>query len=298
MSIFRRKKEAIDELDVLASAWVLSCLDENPIMTYRGVIFRLNLPKDFDIRGLLGRRRELFRPGLPSARLDQWKSILRQGRARPSWILEISDDVEQKKQIDAITPSDIFRNQFRMAVDAPKCDLPIITWGLEHIERLRKSAAESREEKIKRVSLIAIPLVSSVIALASLFGTLLIQKSTSELQFHMKRYEVSFKPKQESYTSFVTMMFAAYEAASNDNRSELRSRLNAMDAAYLAMEPFLEESANKILWSKYQEFTGFCFAVLSRPAGTEPDDRKFVEYRNAFRSELYQNLFGHQQSKM
>ena len=41
---------------------------------------------------------------------------------------------------------DVFRSQFRTEKDALPSSLEVLSWGLQHIERLRKANLEAREE--------------------------------------------------------------------------------------------------------------------------------------------------------
>lgn len=58
-----------DVFDILSAIWILSCNDENPIMTYRSIKYRLGLPENYDAKGLIESRGELFRKGVPQNRL-------------------------------------------------------------------------------------------------------------------------------------------------------------------------------------------------------------------------------------
>jgi hypothetical protein len=63
-----------DKFDILSAVWVLVCNDQGSIMTYNGIKYRLKLPTDYNIKSLVEERGELFRPGVPSERLEDWKS--------------------------------------------------------------------------------------------------------------------------------------------------------------------------------------------------------------------------------
>jgi hypothetical protein len=150
--LLRRTRTPIakaDDLDILSATWILSCIDENPILTYRGITSRLGLPETFDVRGLVLSRSELFRPKVTSARLNEWKRVMLEGKQRPAWMDEIKTEEERKKTIEGLTKDDVFRSQFRAADGAPESDLKIIDWGLNHIERLRKSLPKKGRKDLK-----------------------------------------------------------------------------------------------------------------------------------------------------
>jgi len=138
-----------DQFDVLSAAWVLACYDENPIITYEGILHRLHLASSFDIRNLIRRRGDLFRQGVSADRLADWKEQLRGGKQLPSWIREIPDETLRRRKIDGLTTSDVFRCQFRATDGAPQATIQVIDWGLQHIDRLRKASSEAREKSAK-----------------------------------------------------------------------------------------------------------------------------------------------------
>jgi len=144
----RQNRTIIEEPDVfgiLSATWVLSCNDESEIMTYEGIRQRLNLPKDFDVKVLIQSRGELFRRGLPSYRMEEWKKEMLAKRRRPSWILDIEYPEARRHTIECLTSDDVFRSQFRAEKYAPRSPVEIIDWGLQHVDRLRKASFESRK---------------------------------------------------------------------------------------------------------------------------------------------------------
>jgi len=138
-----------DEFDVLSAIWILASNDENPSITYEGIKYRLNLPTDYDVRSLIASRGDLFRRGIPQQRLDRWKREMFEGKRVPSWLREIDDDAERQKRIQSLTTDDVFRSQFRAERDSPQSQIEVITWDLEHIDRLRRANLESWEQAAK-----------------------------------------------------------------------------------------------------------------------------------------------------
>jgi hypothetical protein len=43
----------LDDFAVLAATWIIASNDENPLVTYRSVQLRLNLPPAYDLHGLI-----------------------------------------------------------------------------------------------------------------------------------------------------------------------------------------------------------------------------------------------------
>jgi hypothetical protein len=62
----------------------------------------------------------------------------------PGFIGEAKPELQQQ-MINALGPEDGFRSQFRTEDNAPRSEVAIIEWGLNHIERLRKARSEARE---------------------------------------------------------------------------------------------------------------------------------------------------------
>jgi hypothetical protein len=85
---------------------------------------------------------------MPAWILKQWKEEMHAGKRRPAWIREAKES-DRTRLIDDLTPDDGFRSQFRSEISAPRSDIAVIEWGLNHIERLRKARSEAREATAK-----------------------------------------------------------------------------------------------------------------------------------------------------
>jgi hypothetical protein len=139
---------SVDKFTVLSAIWILACNDEIPSMTYRGLQTRLNLPGSFDVKMLVRQHGELFRQRIPASWLEEWKGQMKNSQHMPSWVRE-KKGAERTALIESLTRDDGFRSQFRNAPDAPRTEVAVIEWGLNHIERLRKAEAEAREATAK-----------------------------------------------------------------------------------------------------------------------------------------------------
>jgi hypothetical protein len=137
-----------DEYAILSAVWILACNDETSSLTFRGLIYRLNLPSHYDIQSLVHKHGELFRKGMSERWLKQWKAEMRTGKNMPYFIRDAEPELQQQ-MIEALAPKDGFRSQFRREFDAPRSEVAIIEWGLNHIERLRKARSEAREATAK-----------------------------------------------------------------------------------------------------------------------------------------------------
>ena len=139
----------LEDLDHVSTIWILACIDENHLITYEGIRERLGLDVNFDVKGLVFKHRELFRPGAPTSELSDWKDAMKNGKRLPTWIKQISDKTAQSNRIDCLSENDIFRSQFRAYRAAPKSEVTIVTWGLDHIDRIRKGKIATREANAK-----------------------------------------------------------------------------------------------------------------------------------------------------
>jgi len=140
----------IDDLDTLSAIWILASNDENPLISYKGIVYRLGLPADYDVKAVVASRPELFRPGATEARIEAWKVKMRTGRSLPGWVKAIENGAERSAAIEAICFNDVFRSQFRAHSDAQKSPIEIIKWGLDHLDRLRKAKAEAKDASAKK----------------------------------------------------------------------------------------------------------------------------------------------------
>jgi hypothetical protein len=140
----------LEDIDLLSAIWILASNDENPLITYLGLTHRLGLHADYDVRATVGKRRELFRPGATVGRILAWKDEMRTGRNIPGWIAALDSPSDRTAAIEAITPNDVFRSQFRTQAKAERSPVSVITWGLEHLERIRKGKVEAQDANAKK----------------------------------------------------------------------------------------------------------------------------------------------------
>lgn len=139
----------LKKLDLISAIWILACNDENHLITFEGIRERLGLEQNYDVKSLVMKHRELFRPGAPSSELEEWQTTMKNGKRLPSWIKNINNEEDRFMAINNLTQKDIFRSQFRGIKGALKSEIEIVTWGLEHIDRLRKSKIAAQDANAK-----------------------------------------------------------------------------------------------------------------------------------------------------
>lgn len=287
------------DLDTVSAIWILACNDENPIITYEGIRSRLGLTPEVDIKALVGTRAELFRHGIPSQRLMRWKQEMRAGKHLPAWMKDVDDEQKKAATIEALTTEDVFRSQFRAEADALRSPIEIIDWGINHIDRLRKAGVEAREEKFKWITGLAVPLFSMVIALAAVLSSAYLQTKSINSEFESKKYETTFRLKEEAYISFMKGIADAYDHAYPGVRPPtlegpaLMQSIDRLETAYYSLEPFLNKQKQWEVWNRYQEFVSMCLEVQKSPDSPDREKYhdKFLAFRLYFRTELYEALF-------
>lgn len=139
-----------ENLDLISAIWILASNDENPLVSYKGLTHRLELPKNCDVRAIVASRPELFRLRAPESRINAWKAQMRAGKNLPGWLRAMGSDAERTAAIEAVTPNDVFRSQFRAHLNAERSPIEIIKWGLEHLDRLRNAKAEAKDATAKK----------------------------------------------------------------------------------------------------------------------------------------------------
>ncbi len=285
-----------DDLDILSGVWIMSCNDDNPIMTYRSISHRLNLPDTYDVKALVRSRPELFRLGILNSRLNAWKDLMKSGKNRPNWIVEIRDHDKQREAIDSLSREDVFRSQFRVEDQSPKSPIEIVDWGLQHIERLRRAAAEEREARSRKWNSIIIPLASLMLVGFSTLSTIWLQRSSSREQVALKHCEVSFVPKQRAYSDFMIDLEDVVGAAEAGNKQDFLVQTERMNSAFYSLEPFLGDGNRHEIRDQYSKFLSICANEIGKPKEGNPAELQqflstVVDYKKSFRVLLFPILF-------
>lgn len=296
-----------EEYGILSAIWILASKDENPIITYKSIRYRLGLPDSYDLEGLIKKHLELFRLKAPKHRVEQWKNQLREGKRRPAWLNELENEDLKIKAIDSLNVDSVFRSQFRTKIGSDPSSIEVINWGLEHIERLRKIKAVARDEKLRKWKEVWLPFASLLIAFATLILTGYWQYQNIQAQKQMKDFELSFKPKQEGYanllqaigtSSDIAMKNALVPQRLSKNDEELLNSLRKIDVNFFAIEPFLVSERKEQIWRKIREYELFLMHMHQENGSEWSENDKqdrinlSIEFSRFFREELNKGLFG------
>jgi hypothetical protein len=285
-----------DEFDLLSAIWVLASNDDSPIITYEGITHRFGIPAAVNVRALVASRPELFRLGVPAARIEKWKAVLREGRRLPSWLRDIEDLGKRNARIDGLSGDDAFRSQFRTTRDAPRSPIAIIEWGLQHLERLREGQLRKQEERTKKWSEIGIPLVSILAVVLTTASSIGIQYCYApRVDASLKREERAFAARQDGYAQLMASLIAGREAALRGDKANLVTAINRTHVAFYALQPFVTATSADTTWHTIEAYRAILNALAEGVAkgrttawATDSLDR----LQTRIRSNLGSCLFG------
>ena len=295
----------IDESGLISAIWILSCNDKKSLMLYKSVKHRLGLPDSYKLEELLKKYGELFRLRIPKSALEIWKEEMVNGENRPSYIIEIKDKTQREREINSIESEAGFRSQFRAEPDSPISDITIINWGLEYIERLRKSATEKDEIKWKWLNNGVIPILSTLITLSALFVTYwsqtasiesqeVLKKYELDSQEKLKKYEVSFVQRSDNYVSMMKYFNLLTENIEGRNTTNFQTNSEQMEASYYKIRPFLNVEAQSRLYKTLKDFNQYMNKFNNKGlSASSPikDQIMYKEFKNYFEETLYKDLF-------
>ena len=87
--------------------------------------------------------------------------------------------------------------------DAERSPIAVISWGLEHIERIRKACVENKEQRFRIYKEFCFPLFSTIVAVFALGIGAYMQLAALKQQTVLKQYEVTFLAKQKGYAQLL-----------------------------------------------------------------------------------------------
>jgi hypothetical protein len=253
------------------------------------------LPPEYDVKGLILSRRDLFRPG-GRRLLGEWKSHMLAGTGLPLWISSIEDQVERLKAINDLSVEDVFVSQFRTDPGAPRPSIDVIDWGLKHIERLRSAAGARRAERLARWNSRATN-ISLLIAL----GTVAATWWGIHEQAQLKQYEVTFVPKQLAYSELMSSFDETTVVAFKHDEKATLANLSRMETSFFKLQPFLSPSTETRVFSQLNAFRNLCTKMVDSRLDTisNENDRKayqqltieLARLKDDFKDTLYPALF-------
>lgn len=279
-----------DNLDIVSSIWILASNDENCFITYKSVKHRLGLEENFDVEKLISLHGELFRLKAPKNAIENWKTEMLNGRHLPSWIKAITDNNLQKQTINNLTENDIFRSQFRAKINAKPSNIEIINWGLEHIDRIRRISLEKKDEKFKKFSSFWVPILSTIISLVAVASSYFIQNNILKNQTNLKKTELEYKTKQDSYTNLMKNLTNCF--INIDKKDKVLNNLDSIETNFYNIENLIEKKDADEVWKEYQKFTCFCYKNLDKKMSEKMLVDSCLTYKYSMKTKLQKSLFG------
>ena len=140
-----------------------------------------------------------------------------------------------------------------------------------------------------------IPLLSTIVALAGILSAFLTQFYTTQTTVELKKYEVTFRVKQETYAKFMILLSDTFYLAwkpESFGSPELEESSHKLTSTYLSLEPFIDQKdTREEMWHKFGELRSFYEKVALKKVTGDPTERKFFEYQKYFRKRLLKELF-------
>ena len=131
-----------------------------------------------------------------------------------------------------------------------------------------------------------VPLLSLVLGLASVLNT----SYNSYNETRLKRFEVTFRIKQETYAAFMRSIAEAFDSArSNSARGESIRYLSSAQTSYFALEPFIDDAnVRSSFLNQMEDYKAFLLGVMSNGGQAV---ETFNDRREKFRDTLFPILF-------
>lgn len=142
-----------------------------------------------------------------------------------------------------------------------------------------------------------VPLLSMVVALAGIISGVLIQYMNIQKETQLKKFEVTFLERRESYVSFVKRFTETMNSViTNAPFDDVITNYYTVEEIYYSMYPFFDEERNsKSIRKEIQEFGMSCERTfVAQKQGTISTDEvgaALNPYKEKIFDLLYQELF-------
>lgn len=290
--------------DTLSSIWVMACRDDSPVVTAYSAAYRLGDVTPDEVMELVRGRREMFRLGLTGAQSRAWKDRYREGReggedgekperaAPPDWIRVFDEEgpeadqrrvkawlgdgaiASSKQALDRfldkgfVIDEQVFRSQFRAdhELRAEPSDLQTVNWGLEHIDRLRRGRAETRQHLIALTTGIGGVAIGALVALTAPVVTTIYQGRPLDTA----RFTIDHQQLVNGYGALGTAVAEARRAARAGDGEALAASLGPITTAATTLRLLLDEEARGTLRDRQARALDACGATRRPPDREAP----------------------------
>jgi hypothetical protein len=149
-----------------------------------------------------------------------------------------------------------FRSQFRIDRDleAETSDLATINWGLEHIERLRRGRAETRQSMVALTTGIGGVAIGAMVALTAPMVTTLYQGRPADTA----RTTIDHQTRLDEYGALSKALATAEQAAKANDEGALGTALGELSSAAATLSLLLDQGRRKELQDQQTLVAGAC----------------------------------------
>lgn len=158
-----------------------------------------------------------------------------------------------------------FRSQFRIdrALEAEPSDLATVNWGLEHIERLRRGRAETRQSIVALTTGIGGVAIGAMVALTAPMITTLYQGRPADTA----RLTIDHQTRLDGYGALGKAVVGADRAARAGDGGALNGALGEMSSAAARLSPLLDRDTRKSLQEQQARAADACASSDTQRSG-------------------------------
>jgi hypothetical protein len=160
-----------------------------------------------------------------------------------------------------------FRSQFRIdrELEAEPSDLATVNWGLEHIERLRRGRAETRQSIVALTTGIGGVAIGAMVALTAPMITTLYQGRPADTS----RLTIDHQARLDTYGALGKAVASADRAARTGDNGALNGTLSEISGAAATLSLLLDRDTRKSLQEQQARVADACIS-------TNPQDSDFA----------------------
>lgn len=162
----------------------------------------------------------------------------------------------------------------------------------------RLSEYFKKQGSTSRWSTIIIPILSTIVALVGVLSGVYLQTNSTQAQFRISQFEVTFNAKQQGYADLMTTIQTGFLSSIDGNQDSLTTSVNQIPFLFYSIEPFITtgDSRNQ-LWNDMQEIISICYETydsVNKGSDQATIDALIDDYfqkREVFSQKLRNELF-------
>src|SRR5262249_16257573 len=154
-----------------------------------------------------------------------------------------------------------------------------------------KAAADKRQERRGHWTML-LSLASVCVTVATLAATTLLQKRSIDTQTELKRYEVTFRPRQEAYTALVSSIGQVLANTFQQDQSHFAANLSRVYNQILTISIFLRSEVMIELLDQYSDFAKVSRDIVLRSDPPSDEERaRLINFLSSLSLKLRTELF-------